>query len=173
MKIRALTPELLAKAGSLVDHAFAPSRYELQLFDNLHAQNRPLYEWGCIHRNAVIAYICFSRAFHGEEAIGLHLAPLAVQPKMQGQGIGSELLRFALRQEPITTQPIFVLGSPAYYQKFGFMPCKVPLCPFDKGNKHFMSLRSQFSEPFTIGYEPEFYRPEKKQKRASRPRIKR
>lgn len=173
MKIRALTPELLPKAGSLVHHAFAPSRFELQLFDNLHAQSRPLHEWVCIHRNAVIAYICFSRAFHGQEVCGLHLAPLAVQPQIQGQGIGSELLRFALRQEVVATQPIFVLGDPAYYQKFGFVPCATPQCPFDKSNKHFLSLRSSLSEPFTIGYEPEFYRPEKERKTVSRPRQKR
>lgn len=158
MKIRALTPELHAKAGSLVHHAFAPSRFELRLFDNLHAGNRPLFEWVCVQRQAVIAYICFSRAFHGKDVCGLHLAPLAVQPQMQGQGIGSELLRFALRREPIATQPIFVLGEPAFYQKFGFVPCKTPLCPFDKGNKHFLGLRNTITEPFTIGYEPEFFR---------------
>ncbi|MGD9948092.1 MAG: GNAT family N-acetyltransferase [Desulfobulbus sp.] len=161
MKIRALNPELLAKAGSLVDHAFAPSRYELRLFDNLHAKNRPLYEWGCIHRNAVVAYICFSRAFHGKKVCGLHLAPLAVQPQMQGQGIGSELLRFALRQEIIASQPIFVIGRPAYYQKFGFVPIDAPLCPFDKGNRQFLSRGSSINVAFTIGYEPEFYGPRK------------
>lgn len=156
MKIRPITPELVAKAGSLVDHAFAPSRYELRLFDALHAKNRPLHEWVCIHRNSVIAYICFSRAFHDKQVCGLHLAPLAVQPKLQGQGLGSELLRFALRQHIIASQPIFVLGRPAYYQKFGFVPCSAPLCPFDRGNKHFLSLRNPSNEPYTISYEPEF-----------------
>ncbi len=173
MKIRALDPELLPKAGSLVHHAFAPSRYELQLFDDLHAQNRPLHEWCCIHRNAVIAYVCFSRAFHGKEICGLHLAPLAVQPQLQGQGIGSELLRFTLRQEVVASQPIFVLGPPAYYQKFGFVPCEFPLCPFDPGNRHFLSLRSTISEPFAIGYEPEFYRRAATSKKTSKPRRKR
>jgi putative acetyltransferase len=158
MKIRALTPELVAKAGSLVDHVFSPSRYELRLFDRLHEKNRPLHEWVCIHRNSVIAYICFSRAFHGKKVCGLHLAPLAVQSKLQGQGIGSELLRYAMRQEPIASLPLFVLGQRDYYQKFGFIPCTNPLCPFDQGNKHFLSLRNSITESFTIGYEPEFYR---------------
>nr|WP_320012497.1 N-acetyltransferase [uncultured Desulfobulbus sp.] len=157
MKIRPLTEELLPKAGSLVERAFSPSRYEVQLFDNLHARERVLYEWACLHRNSVIAYICFTLAYHGDEVCGLHLAPLAVQTQMQGQGIGSELLRFALRQEAVTSHPIFVLGEPKFYQKFGFIPCKEPLCPFDKQNSHFLSLRSNISEPFTVGYEPEFY----------------
>lgn len=158
MKIRPMHPDLLAKAGSLVHHAFAPSRYELRVFDTLHAGNRPLHEWVCIHRNAVIAYISFSRAFHGKEVCGLHLAPLAVQPQMQGQGIGSELLRFALRQEAIVRQAIFVLGRPAFYQRFGFVACTAPICPFAKKNKNFLRLRSAGNEPFTIGYEPEFGR---------------
>ena len=158
MKIRPLTPEWLVKAGSLIDHAFAPSRSELRLFDQLHANNRPLHEWVCIHRGSVIAVITFSRAFHGSEVCGLHLAPLAVQPQMQGQGIGSELLRFALRQEPIASQAIFVLGRPAFYQRFGFASCTAPLCPLTKNNKNFLSLRASGSEPFTLGYEPEFRR---------------
>lgn len=157
MKIRPLSDEFLPKAGSLVDHAFSPSRYELQLFDNLHAKQRPLHEWVCLQRNAVIAYICFSRAFHGTEVCGLHLAPLAVQPQMQGQGIGSELLRFALRQDVIMAQSLFVLGHPAFYRRFGFVSCAAPLCPFDNGNTHFLSLRNTINESFTLGYEPEFY----------------
>ncbi|WP_448873633.1 GNAT family N-acetyltransferase [Desulfobulbus propionicus] len=158
MKIRPLTPDLLAKAGSLVHHAFAPSRYELRLFDRLHEKNRPLHEWVCLHRQAVIACICFSRAFHGKKVCGLHLALLAVQPRQQGQGIGSELLRFALRQAAIATQPIYVLGDPAYFHKFGFVPCAAPICPLVRGNKHFLGLRNSIIEPITIGYEPEFYR---------------
>ena len=158
MKIRPLTPEWLVKAGSLIDRTFSPSRSELRLFDQLHANNRPLHEWVCIHRDSVIAVITFSRAFHGKEVCGLHLAPLAVQPQMQGQGIGSELLRFALRQEVIAGQAIFVLGSPGFYQRFGFSPCTVPICPFTKNNKNFLSLHSLDSQPFTIGYEPEFRR---------------
>jgi putative acetyltransferase len=157
MKIRALNAELVAKAGSLVHHAFAPSRSELRRFDALHANHRPLHEWVCIHRNEVIAYICFSRAFCGKELCGLHLAPLAVQPRMQGQGVGSELLAFALRQEPITSQPIYVLGHAVLFQRFGFIHCATPLCPFARGNRHFYSLRSTVTTPFTIGYEPEFY----------------
>lgn len=158
MKIRPLTPEWLVKAGALIDHAFSPSRFELRLFDNLHANNRPLHEWVCIHRGAVIGVVTFSRALHGKQLCGLHLAPLAVQPQMQGQGIGSELLRFALRQDVIASQALFVLGWPAFYQRFGFVPCTAPRCPFTKNNRNFLSLRHGGSEPFTVGYEPEFSR---------------
>jgi putative acetyltransferase len=79
-----------------------------------------------------------------------------VKPEFQRQGIGSELLRFALRQEAIKTSTIFVLGDPRFYRKFGFAPCTMPICPFDKNNRHFLSLRNTTTSQFTVGYEAEF-----------------
>jgi putative acetyltransferase len=113
-------------------------------------------EWVCIHRNTVIAFIAFSQAFDGANVCGLHLAPLAVKPQMQNQGVGSELLRFALRQDIIKDNTIFVLGDPDFYRKFGFEPCDVPICPFDKNNAHFLSIRNTPSHEYTVGYEREF-----------------
>jgi putative acetyltransferase len=81
---------------------------------------------------------------------------MAVAPDFQKQGVGSELLRFALRQEPIKDQPLFVLGEPGYYKRFGFEPCSLPVCPFDKNNFHFLSIRNDTTTPFIVGYEPEF-----------------
>ncbi len=156
MKIRPLTPENYPKAAALLQQAFAPSRYEVQLFDKLHEQGRTLREWVCIHRTTITAYIAFSNAYDGKKVCGLHLAPLAVKPQMQGQGIGSELLRFALRQEGIRESTIFVLGDPKFYRKFGFERCALPLCPFDKGNAHFLSIRNTATHRYTVGYEPEF-----------------
>src|SRR6266571_5377764 len=54
----------------------------------------------------------FPRAYHGSDICGLHLAPMAVAPEFQKQGVGAELLRFALRQEAIKSQTLFVLGEP-------------------------------------------------------------
>ncbi|HEY5975288.1 MAG TPA: GNAT family N-acetyltransferase, partial [Geobacteraceae bacterium] len=87
---------------------------------------------------------------------GLHLAPMAVAPDFQRQGVGSELLRFALRQEAIKSQPLFVLGEPGYYKRFGFEPCRAPICPFDKNNAHFLSMGNSANSYFIVGYEPEF-----------------
>lgn len=156
MKIRKLTPENYAKVSALLQQAFPGSTYEVQLVENLHKNGRAVHEWVCIHINTVIAYIAFSNAYNGTAVSGLHLAPLAVKPEFQKQGTGSELLRFALRQDVIKDSTIFVLGSPAFYQKFGFTPCAQPLCPFDKKNAHFLSIRNNPSSRFTVGYEPEF-----------------
>lgn len=52
---------------------------------------------------------------------GVGLGPVAVQPEQQRQGLGSKLVRAALqdsREQGFST--CVVLGSPAYYTRFGF-----------------------------------------------------
>ncbi len=156
MKIQKVTTENQAKVYALLRRAFPGSEYEALLVQKLHEHGKPIHDWVCIHTNKAIAYIAFSHAYHGSEVCGLHLAPMAVSPEFQKQGVGSELLRFALRQEPVKDQTLFVLGEPGYYKRFGFEPCSSPICPFDKNNAHFLSMRNNASAGFTIGYEPEF-----------------
>lgn len=156
MKIQRLTEENRPRVYALLRLAFPESEYEARLLENLHKNNKTVHEWVSVHRNKIIAYIAFTPAYHGKNVCGLHLAPLAVTPEFQQQGVGAELLRFALRQNEIISQPLFVLGEPGYYQKFGFAPCPNPICPFDKNNAHFLSLRNATTSGFTVGYEAEF-----------------
>ena len=156
MKIRKLTPEDYPRASALLRQAFPGSSYEVKLVENFHRNGTEVHEWVCLHINKVVAYIAFSKAYNDDEVCGLHLAPLAVKPEFQGQGIGSELLRFALRQDVIKEKTLFVLGDPGFYKKFGFEPCANPVCPFDKNNEHFLRIRNEPSGLFTVGYESEF-----------------
>jgi putative acetyltransferase len=156
MKIQKLTQENRVKVYALLQRAFPGSDHETGLVRKLHGNGRDVHEWVCIHTNKVIAFIGFSNAYHGKEICGLHLGPMAVAPDFQKQGVGAELLRFALRQEPIKSQPLFVLGVPGYYQRFGFEPCRMPTCPFDTNNAHFLSMRNNITTSFVVGYEPEF-----------------
>lgn len=156
MKIRKPTGEIYVKVSALLKSAFPKSRYEQGLVEEFHDNNTPIHEWVCIHMNKVVAYIAFSNAYNGDEICGLHLAPLAVAPPFQRQGFGSELLGFALRQEAIKKSPLFVLGTPGFYQRFGFKHCALPVCPFTKNNRHFLAIRNTATTPFVVGYEPEF-----------------
>lgn len=156
MKIQKVTIENRPRAYALLQRAFPGSDYEVALLKKLHESGRPIHEWVCIHVGKVIAYIAFTNAYHGREICGLHLAPMAVAPDFQRQGVGSELLRFALRQEAIARQPLFVLGEPGYYRRFGFASCSLPLCPFDTNNAHFLGMRNDTTTSFIVGYEPEF-----------------
>jgi len=156
MKIQKLSIENRPKVYALLQRAFPGCAYEAGLVQKLHENGRAVHEWVCIHTNKVIAYVAFSHAYHGKEICGLHLAPMAVAPDFQRQGVGTELLRFALRQEAIKSQPLFVLGEPGYYRRFGFEPCSLPICPFDTDNAHFLSMRNTVATSFIVGYEPEF-----------------
>ena len=51
------------------------------------------------------------------------LAPLAVQPALHGQGIGSRLVREGFARLNAESVPlVFTFGDPAYYGRFGFAP---------------------------------------------------
>jgi putative acetyltransferase len=156
MKIRKPTPEIYAKIYGFLQQSFKDSANELELVENLHKNGKIIHEWVCIHINKVIAYIAFTNAYNGSNVCGLHLAPFAVKPEFQKQGIGSDLLRFALRQTVINEKTIFVLGAPGFYKKFGFDSSVMPICPFAKSNHHFLSIRNDISSQFTVGYEQEF-----------------
>jgi len=156
MKIQKVTEETRSKVYALLQRAFPYSPYETELVRKLHENGKTVHEWVCIHTSKVIAYIAFTNAYHDEKICGLHLAPMAVAPDFQGQGVGSELLRFALRQEVIQSQPLFVFGKPGYYSRFDFEPCSMPVCLFDKNNAQFLSMRYSSTALFNVGYEPEF-----------------
>lgn len=157
MKIQKVSVEHHPKAYALLKQAFPRSTYESLLVEKFHKNGRELLEWVCIHTNRIVAYIAFSNAYNGSEICGLHLAPMAVKPDFQRQGIGSELIRFALRQPEIKNHTIFVLGDPAFYKRFGFDHCSNPVCPFDKSGSHFMAICNKPGSVYTVGYEPEFY----------------
>ncbi len=156
MKIRKPTAETYTKVYGLLERAFPGSSKEKQLVEKLHRNERIVHEWFCIHANKAIAYIAFTNAYNGKDICGLHLAPLAVKPEFQNQGIGTELMRFAMRQEGIKTSAVYVLGDEEFYQRFDFESCTIPVCPFTKKNAHFYSIRNDSTNQFTVGYEPEF-----------------
>ena len=52
---------------------------------------------------------------------GAALAPVAVRPDRQGQGVGSLLIRTGLdRCRGLRVDAVVVLGNPDYYGRFGF-----------------------------------------------------
>lgn len=85
------------------------------------------------------------------------IAPLAVRPERQGQGIGTALMTELLRQLGQKRFPMVVLlGDPGYYGRFGFQPSG-PLGanypPVGAGNPHFQVLRlGGHHEPYSGTY---------------------
>ena len=69
---------------------------------------------------AIVAHVMLSYA-HLDDRRVLQLAPLAVRPDRQRQGIGDILTRAALELADERGEPlVLVLGHPDYYPRFGF-----------------------------------------------------
>ena len=71
----------------------------------------------------------------------LALAPMAVNPDFQNQGIGSILVKEGLKRcEELGYDSVVVLGHPKFYPKFGFIPAieKGIKCPFEVPSEAFM-----------------------------------
>tara|TARA_R110002126_G_scaffold291732_1_gene456141 strand:+ start:474 stop:1007 length:534 start_codon:yes stop_codon:yes gene_type:complete len=79
---------------------------------------------GAFDGDMAVGHILFT-LFDGEgtqdKGAGALLAPLAVLPEYQRQGVGSALVSQGLEQlSSMGTRQVFVLGDPNYYGRFGF-----------------------------------------------------
>jgi len=75
--------------------------------------------------NQPVGHILFTRGcLEGNPRIGVSfLAPLAVIPKFQKQGIGGALIKEGIKLlSKIGVDLVFVIGHPEYYPRFGFKP---------------------------------------------------
>ncbi|QFU09614.1 Acetyltransferase (GNAT) family protein [Rhodobacteraceae bacterium THAF1] len=72
-------------------------------------------EWLAMAEDRIVGYLALSRMDAPDG--WLCLAPLAVQPERQGQGIAMALLRHVV---DTAQRPVVVLGEPALYEKAGF-----------------------------------------------------
>ena len=73
----------------------------------------------------------------------LSLAPMAVRPELQNQGIGSRLVSFGLSEaRRLGHGFVVVVGHPHYYPKFGFEPARPKglEAPFPVPDEAFMVL---------------------------------
>lgn len=73
------------------------------------------------------------------------LAPVAVLPAFQRQGIGSLLIREGIeRLRQAGHESLFVLGHPGYYPRFGFLPAAstygIRCADYDVSDEVFMAL---------------------------------
>jgi putative acetyltransferase len=95
----------------------------------------------------VVGHVLFSpvriETGEGRDVFGMGLAPLAVLPEYQRQGIGTELMDAGLAAMRQTSCPfVVVLGHPAYYPRFGFEPAsrRGIRCKWDVPDEAFMVL---------------------------------
>ncbi len=111
---------------------------EADLVDALRLQAAPLISLVAVDEANIVGHILFSpaRLATEPELILMGLAPMAVMPSKQRQGVGSTLVREGLeRCRRLNAAAVVVLGHPSYYPRFGFVPAV------------HLSLRSEYDVP--------------------------
>jgi len=124
MKVRAERPQDRASVRAVNAAAFE-TLAEADLVDAVREQAHPLVSLVAELNGEIVGHILFSPVAldgHPERRI-LGLAPMAVAPARQRQGIGSALVRAGLeRCRELGYGAVVLLGHPAYYPRFGFQP---------------------------------------------------
>lgn len=125
--VRFETPADIKAIASLTQAAFNNDT-EVQLINTLRQQCAECISLVAEQHGRVIGHILFSPATLDNETNTklMALAPMAVSSVLQQQGIGSALVRAGLelcRQQGIAA--VVVLGHPAYYPRFGFVPASM------------------------------------------------
>ena len=124
MQIRFETTTDIRVVHALNRAAFA-TRAEADLVDALRASAQPIVSLVADDAGTIVGHILFSPVtLTGHQNLRIMgLAPMAVDPARQRQGIGSALVRDGLdccRQ--IGSAAVVVLGHAAFYPRFGFVP---------------------------------------------------
>jgi putative acetyltransferase len=119
---------------------------EANLVDRLRGISSTL-SFVAVQSDRIVGHIFFSRV----SVVGkcssnlsmLGLAPVAVLPDYQRQGIGTLLIREGLKECVRSGfQAVVVLGHPDFYPRFGFVPAsrKSLGCEYDVPDENFMVL---------------------------------
>jgi putative acetyltransferase len=158
--IRPEEPKDIEQVRQIVRAAF-PTEAESQLVDALRANGKAVISLVAVSTEDVLGHILFSPVSTTPpgEAKGIGLAPVAVRPDVQSQGIGSGLIREGLRLcKELGVDYCVVLGDPNYYQRFGFEKASSFGMRNEYGvDQEFMVIR--FTDRSAVGivkYVPEF-----------------
>lgn len=142
---------------------------EAALVDRLRANAHPHISLVAVKNEQVVGHIFFSPVtIEAEDSAAaaaaaiLGLAPMAVLPEYQKQGIGSGLVREGFRVcRQIGCDAVVVLGHPEYYPRFGFVPAihKGLRCEYAVPDEAFMVAElkpDSLSGGGLVRYRPEF-----------------
>ena len=124
--LRPETPDDLPGIRLVNERAF-PTQAEADLVDLARARGKVALSLAAIAEGQVVGHVLFTPVAldppRPELSTGLGLGPIAVLPEYQRTGIGSRLMRAGLEHvRRLDYAFVVLLGSPAYYSRFGFTP---------------------------------------------------
>ena len=121
-----------------------PTAAEADLVERLQRDGDALLSLVAAEREAILGHVLVSRMWaeaDGRAARAAGLAPVAVVPERQSQGIGGRLVREAVaRMKADGVDFIFLVGDPAYYRRFGFEPATAAPFASPYAGPYFMAL---------------------------------
>lgn len=111
---------------------------EARLVDALRASGALTLSLVAVEDGAVVGHVAFSPVSvdaDGRVAEGVGLAPMAVAPGRQRQGIGGRLIAEGLRRLRDAGHPFcVVLGHVGYYPRHGFVPARAHGLRWERGH---------------------------------------
>ena len=130
MHIKEATESDLATVLSIHQAAFGPEAGAeiADLVSNLlnDSTAKPFLSLLAMNQDQAVGHILFTKATlrPAAEALSVRLlAPLAVLPEAQLQGVGRQLIQAGLKRlSDDQVDLVFVLGHPTYYPRYGFQP---------------------------------------------------
>jgi putative acetyltransferase len=123
---------------------------EAQLVRDLHAAGDAVVALIAEDEIELVGHVLLSRMAAPFPALAL--APVSVSPTRQGRGIGSALVREALRcAADDQWLAVFVLGDPKYYGRFGFSTAAAAGFSSPYAGDYFMGLALSGALPTATG----------------------
>lgn len=163
--IRPERPEDVAAIHDITRRAFAPMAYadgnEQDLIDRFRDAGALAISLVAERDGAVVGQASFTEAFAADGSPGWYtLGPVAVEPGLQKQHIGSKLIEAGIAELRARDAAGCVLtGDPAYYRRFGFRPYP-DLCPDGQPAAYYQILPLRVSVPDSVvSFHPLFQDP--------------
>jgi putative acetyltransferase len=151
----------IARVREILCAAF-PTDAESRLVEALRANGLAVISLVAIRDGQMLGHILFSPVSTSPASLakGIGLAPVAVRPDVQSQGVGSALIRAGLRLcKDLGYDYCVVLGNPSYYPRFGFEKASRFGVQNEYGvDDEFMLIRFSKRDlaPGVVKYAPEF-----------------
>jgi putative acetyltransferase len=161
--VRPEEPRDFAAIHDLTLRAFAPMSFsagdEPDLINTLRSAGALTFSLVAERKGGITGHVAFSPAYADDKSDGwFALGPISVEPSLQRQGIGTQLIRNGIdRLRAIDAAGCILVGDPSYYPRHGFRPFP-DLAPEREPAEYFMILPLGISRPVArMRFHPAFY----------------
>ena len=116
-----------AAREALLDRVFGETRFR-KTCEGLRKGRLPSpgLAFGAFAEGELVGTVRLWDIIAGSAGAALLLGPLAVEPELQGRGIGADLVRHAVHEATLSGHSaILLVGDAPYYRRFGFSASKV------------------------------------------------